>query len=281
MTSPYVGFVGAGQMGAPMVARMVAGGVQVAVFVRRPEVAARLSEAGAVIVSGLAELAECSSVVICCVFSDKQLLEVTLSVGGLVSSMRPGSVLVSHTTGTEATLRTIAEAAAQRECVVVDAPVSGTAAEIARGELTILLGDQGRVADMVTPILATYSSQVLRTGGMGSALRLKLVNNLLFAANFQLAAEAVELGAKLGIAEKSLIETVVHCSGSSSALERAVEVGGVRAFCELAAPFLKKDLDACFAAVRELGQDVGALGQAATRGPFDFSSGQDLPNQER
>ena len=91
----------------------------------------------------------------------------------------------------------------------------------------------------------------------------------------------LELEAKLGIAEKSLIDTVVHCSGSSSALERAVEVGGVRAFCELAAPFLKKDLDACFAAVRELGQDVGGLGQVATRGPFDFSSGHDVPNQER
>jgi 3-hydroxyisobutyrate dehydrogenase-like beta-hydroxyacid dehydrogenase len=77
---------------------------------------------------------------------------------------------------------------------------------------------------------------------MGSALAIKLINNLLFAANAQLLTAATELGTTLGVEPDVLLATLQVCSANSNVATHAHRVGGMARFEELAGPFLRKDM---------------------------------------
>ncbi|MDT5074446.1 MAG: hypothetical protein QOH82_3766 [Mycobacterium sp.] len=262
-----VGFLGAGQMGEPMVQRLLSAGHDVLVHARDEEIRRRLEADGATAAASVAELARGSDVLICCLFCDAQLLETGLGADGFIANAKPGSVFVSHTTGNLSTLQALRESSVTAP-EILDAPVSGTVDDIAAGTLTVLLGGPGDAVAAVTPILAAYADPVVATGALGSALALKLINNLLFAANAQLLASATQLGTQLGVEPDVLLATLQVCSAGSRAAAHAQRIGGMDRFTELAAPFLRKDIAACREAATEAGVDLGLLGTAVRQGPL-------------
>jgi 3-hydroxyisobutyrate dehydrogenase-like beta-hydroxyacid dehydrogenase len=262
-----VGFLGAGQLGEPMVDRLLGAGHDVVVYARREEVRRRLEAKGAVMADSVADLARGSDVLISCLFSDAQLHETGLGANGFIANAKPGTVFVSHTTGTLSTLEALRDSSPSAP-VILDAPVSGTADDIAAGTLTVLIGGPSDAVASVTPILAAYADPVVVTGALGSALALKLINNLLFAANAQLLGTATQLGVQLGVEPRVLLSTLQVCSARSHAAEQAQRVGGMDRFAELAGPFLRKDIAACHEAAAEAGVDLGLLGTAVSEGPL-------------
>ena len=265
-----IGFLGAGQLGEPMVMRLVDGGHDVVVHVRRDDVRRRLESFGASVASSVAELAQGSDVLISCLFSDGQLLQTGLGPDGFVANAKPGSVFVSHTTGTLSTLEALRDSSAVVP-VLIDAPVSGTAEDIAAGMLTVLVGGPADAVAAVTPVLAAYANPVVPTGGLGSALALKLVKNVLFAANAQLLSAATQLAARMGVDPDVLLSTLQVCSAGSNAAAHAHRIGGMDRFAELAAPFLRKDVAACRAAAADAGVDLGLLGATVQAGPLPLT----------
>ena len=262
-----VGFLGAGQLGEPMVERLLGAGYDVLVYARREDVRRRLEAHGAVTAESVAELAGASDVLISCLFSDVQLRETGLGPHGFAANAKPGSVFVSHTTGTAATLEALRDHTDVGP-VIIDAPVSGTAADIAEGRLTVLIGGPDHAVATVTPILAAYADPVVATGALGSALAIKLINNVLFAANAQLLASATELGTQLGVDPDVLLATLQVCSAKSHVAAHAHRIGGIGRFAELAGPFLRKDIAACRDATDASGVDLGLLGYAVCEGPL-------------
>jgi 3-hydroxyisobutyrate dehydrogenase-like beta-hydroxyacid dehydrogenase len=269
-----VGFVGAGRLGGPMVERLVGAGHPVRVFARRPEAARDWRAHGVPTAESLADLGSAADTVIVCVYDEDQLRQVVLGGDGLdgdglAGSLAPGSVLVSHTTSGIGVTDEIAAALAERGVDFVDAPFSGTADHIRRGELTVLLGGTGEALDRVDPVLAAYCAQRVRTGAAGSATRVKLVNNLLFAANVQLAGLAVEVAGALDVDERTLIESISHCSADSAALGYVRQFGSVRALATQVGEYLRKDVAAVRESARAAGVDLGMLGTIATTGPLE------------
>jgi 3-hydroxyisobutyrate dehydrogenase-like beta-hydroxyacid dehydrogenase len=262
-----VGFLGAGQLGEQMVDRLLGAGHDVLVYARREEVRRRLEVNGAALADSVADLARGSGVLISCLFSDAQLRETGLGPDGFIANAKPGSIFVSHTTGTLSTLEAL-RASSPAAPVILDAPVSGTADDIAEGMLSVLIGGPSDAVASVTPILAAYADPVVATGALGSALALKLINNLLFAANAQLLGAATRLGAQLGVEPSVLLSTLQVCSARSHAAEQAQRVGGMDRFAELAGPFLRKDIAACHEAAAEAGVELGLLGTAVREGPL-------------
>lgn len=262
-----IGFLGAGQLGEPMVERLLGAGNHVLVYARRDEVRRRLEMKGAKLAASVADLAGGSDVLISCLFSDAQLRETGLGPDGFIANAKSGAVFVSHTTGNLSTLEALRDSSATAP-VILDAPVSGTADDIAAGALTVLLGGPHDAVATVTPILAAYADPVVPTGELGSALALKLINNLLFAANAQLLASATQLGDQLGVDSDVLLSTLQVCSANSHAAAHAHRIGGMDRFTELAGPFLRKDIAACHEAAAEAGVDLGLLGTAVREGPL-------------
>lgn len=265
-----IGFIGAGTMGEPMVLRLLDAGYRVLLYARRTEVRERLAARGAVCADSVAAVAHDSDVVISCLFSDAQLLEIAAGADGVLANAKPGAVVVSHTTGTVSTLTELA-AEFPAGPMLVDAPVSGSADDIAAGRLTVLLGGPEDAVARVQPMLSAYADPLVTTGGLGTALNLKLINNVLFAANAQLVAAAVELGRQLGVRDSNLFEALAACSGGSRAATYVQTAGGVANFAEIVAPFLRKDVAACIEAAADSGVELGQLRTVAETGPLSLS----------
>jgi 3-hydroxyisobutyrate dehydrogenase-like beta-hydroxyacid dehydrogenase len=255
--TPVVGFIGAGH--------------QVQVYARRDEVRDRLKQQGAALADSPADLASGSDILIACLFSDAQLTEAGLGPNGFVAQAKPGAVLVSHTTGLRSTLDELT--AAGSALTILDAPVSGTVENIEAGTLTVLIGGTTDAVRRVTPVLSAYASPIIATGDVGTALDIKLINNLLFSANAQLVTAATELGQRLGVAPTSLFEALMVCSGGSRASAHAYRIGGMAAFADRAGPFLRKDIAACLEAATEAGVDLGLLGTVVETGPLHLTNG--------
>ncbi|WP_091278823.1 MULTISPECIES: NAD(P)-dependent oxidoreductase [Parafrankia] len=266
-----VTFVGAGQMGAPMVQRLLGAGVEVTLHARRPEVRESFAALGARTTSSLADAVRGATVVVSCLFNEQQVEEVLLGTDGLVTLLEPGSVLVSHTTIGLKLLARLDEATTARGATLLDAPVSGAPDDILAGRLTILLGGEPAAAARATPALSTYGL-VLPTGGMGTASSVKLVNNLLFTVNVQTAAAAAELGRQLGIATDALFEALLHCSSATRAIATMTDVGSLDRYTELGAKYLRKDVAAALATAAEEGADPGVLAYVAHHGPMPLTS---------
>ena len=264
-----VGFIGAGRMGEPMVERLLSAGHEVTVYARRPELRQRLAARGAVVVDDAVDAASTAEVFLSCLFSDPQLEETGPRV---VAALPAGAVFASHTTGSVSLLRQLAGAGSARDVAVVDAPVSGTDTDIRAGRLTVLLGGPGTAVDAVADIVASFADPVLRTGELGSGLAVKLVNNLMFAAQIQTAAAAVHLARDLGVAQEALVEALGHSSGGSTALRY---LGGADPadFGARISEFMAKDVAACEATARELGVTPEFLFDIVRSGPLPLTSG--------
>ena len=262
--SMRVGFVGAGRMGFPMVERLAATGHDLVVYARRAEARDALTGLGVRHTSELTEAAADVDVLLLCVFSDQQLTEIAAP---LAAALPYDAVFASHVTGRESTLRAVADRFPAIH--VVDAPVSGGPGEISAGRLTVLLGGDPAARERAADAVRPYADPIIETGELGTALAVKLVNNFLFAANTQLAAEAVRLGEALGVSPGQLLGALEHMSGGSSASHRAAEgKGDMAAFATRIGPFMKKDVAACLEQAAERAVDPGLLIDVVRRGPL-------------
>ena len=263
-----VGFVGPGRMGRPMVDRLLQAGHDVTVLARRDEVRADLAATGARVVATPAQAAHGADVVVVCLFSDDQLLEVA---DDLLSGLADGAVVASHVTGRRSTVQDVGLRAEKRGAHVVDAPVSGGVDEINTGRLTILLGGESSAVDRADAVVAAYGDPRIRTGDLGSALAVKLVNNLLFATHSQTAAAALELGQRLGVDQQALLQALETASGRSFASSSLARTGSAQAWADVIGEFLRKDFAACEAELAAAGADGGLLADVVRRGPLRLS----------
>jgi 3-hydroxyisobutyrate dehydrogenase-like beta-hydroxyacid dehydrogenase len=265
-----IGFIGAGQMGEPMVVRLLAAGHEVAVFARRDNVRDRLAKAGATVTDSIPDVAARSDILFGCLFSDAQLRDAASGPTGFIANAKPGSIFVSHTTGTLSTLKALA-AESPSPPTILDAPISGSAEDILAGKLTVLIGGPAGAVERVTPVVRAYAENVIAAGGLGSALNIKLINNALFAANAQLAAVATEIGERLGVDPAALLAALAVCSGGSRAAAYIQTAGGVETFATLVAPFLRKDMAAAKLQADEVGADLALLAAVVQDGPLELT----------
>lgn len=251
-----VGFVGAGRMGAPMVARLVEGGHEVRVLARSAEKCTAVAQLGAEPVTDLAAVTSAAETVVVCVFTDDQVKALCVD-GELASRMDPGATLILHTTGSPKTAQAIATRHGHID--VLDAPVSGGPHDIAAGSVTLFVGGDERALDRARPVLASYGDPILHAGHTGSGQVVKLVNNTLFAAQIGLVAEGVRLGSGLGVAEEPLLNALTHGSAQSRVLSMIARAGSADAFRTAVGEFIGKDIAVVRETVTALDGNLGEL----------------------
>jgi 3-hydroxyisobutyrate dehydrogenase-like beta-hydroxyacid dehydrogenase len=252
-----------------MAERLLANGFEVSVFARRPEVQERYRALGATIVSDLESVARGAQIVALCPFTDEQVREIALGVGGVVNGLEQDAVLITHTTGSPATARDLAAAATARRASVIDAPVSGTVKDVEEGHITLLVGGGASAVDACMPALTTYAEPVLHVGPLGSGQAVKLINNVMLAANVRMLQQAERVAATFGIEPATLDHALQHASGGSWVAVAAESAGSADEVAKRFGPFLSKDLATVMRVARELGVDLGLLEQVANSGgPF-------------
>jgi 3-hydroxyisobutyrate dehydrogenase-like beta-hydroxyacid dehydrogenase len=255
-----VGFIGVGHMGRPMVDRLVAAGWPTEVYVRRPEQRAELESAGVVVAGSPHALAADSDLLVLCFFSDTQVREVMLG-DGVLQSLRSGSVLVSHVTGSPALSVELQEAAPEG-VTVLDVPISGTDDHIRRGELTLMVGGDAAALERIRAVLESYCDPILHVGGLGDGQRIKLINNLLFTVQLKVALLGAALAGSMGIPADEFARIVSECSGDSFAIRLFRQVPP-EALASGARHYLVKDVSVIREVAAGQGLDLGELGELA------------------
>jgi len=263
-----VAFVGTGQIGTPMADRLLAAGHDLTVYARRAEVRERFAGKGATATDSLADAARAAEVVHVAVYSDDQFAEVALADDGLVANLAPDALLVSHTTGSPATIRRIADAGSGH---VVDAPFSGAEPDIEAGHLTVMLGGAADDVARARVTVGAYADPMVEIGALGSALVVKLVNNALFAANIQLVAQAEQIANDLGVDTPTLARVIQESSGASYVMGLIAMMGSTRTLVDAAGHYMRKDIDVVREVVDGLGVDLGILGDVLDGGPARFT----------
>ena len=253
-----IGIVGTGEMGRPLVDRLVDAGFEVTAYVRRPDVRDELIAAGVECVDNLIDLAAGRDAVIVYVYSDGQVQDLVLE-RGLADAMEPGSTIIIKTTGSPRTAEAIDARVRPRGVGVVDAPGSGGPAQVADGTLTIFVGGDGQDVERCGPVFASYTSKVVHFGPVGSGQKVKLINNLLFGAHVQLALEAARLSGEFGIDPVQLATTLHSCSGASYSLDLVAAMGSADALVAGAGRFIYKDVLVASNVADDMGASLGTI----------------------
>jgi len=254
-----VGIVGVGEMGRPMVDRLLAAGHEVAAYVRRPEQHDVLREIGVEVVPSLAALGAGRDFVIIYVYTDEQARSLALDEA-LLGGMDAGTMLVIHTTGSPRTVQAAAEHCAIRGLRVVDAAGSGGPARVAQGKVMMMVGGTADDFAHVSPLLEAYADPVVHAGPLGAGQYMKLINNALFGANMQLAVEACRIGREFGLDVMQMAKYLgAHGSGGTAVLAMIAEFGSTEQMLERAGPYAQKDILVAEKLADELGVDLGTI----------------------
>ena len=113
------------------------------------------------------------------------------------------------------TTQKMAKIAAEHGVKYMDAPVSGGTIGAQKGTLTIMCGADEETFEKAKPVLEAIGKRIMRIGGTGMGDAMKIVNNMLLGANMASLAEALVLGAKLGLDNKTMYDVISTSSGNS------------------------------------------------------------------
>ena len=201
-----VGFIGLGNMGAPMAGFVRQAGFPLMVHDLRRNSASPLIERGAVWADSPREIAAQCDVVCVCVPGPPEMRTVILGAGGVLEGVRSGSIVIDHTTNDPAVVREVGAALAARGAQLLDAPLDGGREGALEGQLTLFVGGPEATLRSVKPVLDTFSRSVVWVGELGAGSVTKIVHNALAMSVDLLIAECMTLGVKAGVAMPRLVE---------------------------------------------------------------------------
>jgi len=201
-----VGFIGLGNMGVPMAGFMLKAGFSLVVHDLRREAAAPVLDQGAVWAGSPRDVATQCDVICVCVPGPPEMQAVTLGAGGILEGVKPGSVVIDHTTNSPAIVRDVGVALTARDVHLLDAPLDGGREGALEGQLTLFVGGDEAVLRRVKPVLDPFSRSVVWVGELGAGSITKIVHNALAMSIDLLLAECLTLGAKAGVAVPRLVE---------------------------------------------------------------------------
>ena len=213
-----VGVIGAGRMGAPIIGHLARKGYPTQACDLNPDKRTLVTGHGASWAASPAELAAACDVILVCVGFDAEV-RALFAEDGPLSKARPGSIVAILSTIHPDTVQALAAQAELRGVQVVDSTVcrGGEAADL--GQLLSFVGGPANVVERLTPVLRAYSSDVVHTGGVGTAQVAKAANNLILWACLVANHEALALAQQYGMDIEVLRRALMMSSAENHALE--------------------------------------------------------------
>lgn len=207
-----VGFIGVGNIGAPIAGQLLKAGHELAVQDLRRDAAAGLLAAGASWMESPAVLAAACEVVCTCLPGPKEMEAVCLGPGGLVERIKPGALYIDHTTNAPALVRRVHAMLAAKGVAMVDAPVSGGMEGAQTRDLLAMAGGPPEHFARAKPLLEAIAKRVMYTGGIGTGSIAKIMHN---SATFTLdlvMAECWTTGVKAGIDPATIVKVFTEAA---------------------------------------------------------------------
>ena len=202
-----IGFIGLGNMGAPMAANLAAAGHKVAGF----DLIAPCPD-GVTPAASATEAAAGAAVVITMLPNGEILRAVAAEV---MPAMAPGAVLCDCSTVDVESARAVAGLATDAGLDALEAPVSGGVGGAAAGTLTFMVGGPNAAFAKVEPLFGIMGTKAVHCGDAGAGQSAKICNNMILGVTMIATCEAFALADKLGLSRKRLYDVVSTSSGQS------------------------------------------------------------------
>jgi 3-hydroxyisobutyrate dehydrogenase len=210
MNKPRIAFLGLGTMGAGMARRLLSHGFPVTVFNRNPEKSKPFAAEGAQVAPSPRDAMVQAEVVISMVSDDPASRNLWLGNNEAITALSPKTICIESSTVTIRWVQELAAAVQSRQCEFLDAPVTGSKAQAAAGELYFLVGGQESTLEKVRPALAAMSKGIHHVGPVGSGATLKLINNFLSGVQIASLAEAFTLIERSGLDRTKALEVLAN-----------------------------------------------------------------------
>jgi len=157
-----------------------------------------------------------TDIVFTCLPSDEALDEVVRGPQGLLTTARPGQIVVEFGSHPVPAKQQYVAPFAAKGATFLDGEVSGTPGMVQQRKGVIYLGGPAAAVKTIEPVVAAFADLCLHLGEFGAATRVKVVNNVLVALHIAGTAQAMALGLKAGVDKDLLIKAVATGSGGST-----------------------------------------------------------------
>jgi 3-hydroxyisobutyrate dehydrogenase len=216
-TTIRLGIIGIGAMGFAMATNLHGRGRAPQVRDIDPQTVAAAAARGLAINDSPAALAAHCDLIAVVVVDAKQIDEVLFGRDGIVHAAdahRPAVMICSTIAASDT--EAFRDRLAEHGIALLDAPISGGQVRAANGTMSMMLACEQALFARFEPVLREMAGTLFYVGEkVGDAARTKLVNNLLAGINLVAGAEALALGARLGLDKRALFEVIKASSGAS------------------------------------------------------------------
>ncbi len=218
-----IGFIGLGNMGAPMAANLLRAGHAVRAYDLSPTAASAASDLGLDLAGSAAEAAAGVEAVITMLPAGRH---VTDCYADILPAAAPGTLFIDCSTIDVAAAQSAHEAARQAGMHSVDAPVSGGVGGAGAATLTFMAGGAQAAFDRAEPILQAMGRRIVRCGEAGAGQAAKVCNNMILGISMIAVSEAFVLAEKLGLSHQALFDVASTASGQCWSLTSYCPVPG-------------------------------------------------------
>lgn len=209
-----IGFIGLGNMGAPMASNLLKAGHELTVFDLVPEAVEKARAEGATAADSIAAVAGSDvELVITMLPAAKHVKAVYLAEDGVLANVAKGVHLIDSSTIDPMTSRDVAAQATKQGNPMLDAPVSGGTGGAQAGTLTFMVGGEDSEFAFARPVLENMGRNIVHCGAAGNGQVAKMANNMLLGISMIGAAEAMSLGVSMGMDPEVLAGVINTSSG--------------------------------------------------------------------
>lgn len=212
------GFIGLGQMGAPMALNLAKQNSVIA-YDRDAQIVNDLQQKGLNTTNNQNDLCDVDVLILC--LPKGQIVQSCLfdPQTGVTHILKKGTTVVDTSTIDHTTTLQLATDLNALGINFIDAPVSGMQSRAENATLTMMCGGEAQIIEKLRQPLSAMASKILHMGPVGSGQTSKLVNQLLFDINAAAIAEILPLATKLGLDPTRIGEVINSSSGRSFASE--------------------------------------------------------------
>lgn len=216
MAQQTFGFIGLGNMGAPLATHLIKAGHALVVCDNNDVAAALMTAQGAMRVATPAQVAQKVEVIFLSLPTPEIVEAVCLGVNGVHDGTKVREVVDLSTIGPRAA-KVVAEGLAAKNITYVDSPVSGGVTGAVKGTLAVMVSCPRANYDALVPLLSKFGKIFFLGEKAGQAQTMKLANNVMSAAAVAITSEAVVMGVKAGLDPKVMLDVINSGSGRNTA----------------------------------------------------------------
>lgn len=260
-----VAFVGLGQMGSPMSARLLQAGYRVRGHDLSESSIAAFVNAGGIACSSPADAATGASILITMLPNSRIVRDVIVGSGNAAGKLDRDALVIDMSSSAPFQTKSLGEDLFAMGIGLIDAPVSGGVRRAVDGTLTVMAGGDAEQIDRVSPMLGTMGKAIYRTGGLGSGHALKALNNYVSAAGLAAASEAIIAGQAFGLSPEIIVDVLNASTGRNNSTETKMKPFVLsRTFASgFSMALMAKDIRVAADFARNMGQQLPGVDAAA------------------